>query len=230
MKGLFLALATAVALPAAVAAQPAPAAGQRDWSRTVVQTAEGGFRMGNPDAPVKIVEYLSLTCPHCAAFAQEGSPRLIRSYVRTGRASLEYRNFVLNIADAAASMLARCGGSDFFFPIADRMLATQSQWTARIGALSSAQQAEINALEIGARLTRLAEAGGLDAIAAQNGVPAEQGRRCLSDAAALNRLAEMNRVAAAAGIVGTPTFLINGTPVQAHDWATLEPLIRRAGR
>ena len=65
--------------------------------------------MGNPDAPVKLVEYGSLTCPHCADFAAAGdASRWSRNYVRSGRVSFEYRNFVLNGIDVAATLLARC--------------------------------------------------------------------------------------------------------------------------
>ena len=69
-------------------------AAQRDWTQTVARTPEGGFRMGNPDAPVKMIEYLSLTCPHCAAISRgERRDALIRDYVRSGRVSIEYRNY-----------------------------------------------------------------------------------------------------------------------------------------
>ena len=220
--------AAALAAPAAVAtAQQRPAA-QRDWTQVTAATPEGGFRMGNPDAPVKVVEYLSLTCPHCADFSRDGAPALIRNYVRSGRVSLEYRNYVLNGVDATASLLARCGGAASFFPMAERLFATQNQWTARISGIDQAGRSAIAALPPGQRLVRLAEIGGLTAVAAQHGVPLARGRACLADEAALRRLGEMNQAAAVLGIDGTPTFLINGTKVEAHDWTALEPLIRRA--
>ncbi len=74
----------------------------------MARTPEGGFRMGNPAASVKLIEYFSTTCPHCAHFAAEGTPVLVRNYVRTGRVSLEYRNYVLNGLDVAASFISRC--------------------------------------------------------------------------------------------------------------------------
>ena len=104
------------AAPAAPAANARPAA--RDWSHTVVATAEGGFRMGNPAAKVKLVEYGSLTCGHCANFARAGVASLVGTYVRSGKVSYEYRNFILNGLDVAASLVARCGGASRFFPIA----------------------------------------------------------------------------------------------------------------
>ena len=221
--------AGAMVFPAAVApAQQAQQTAQRDWTRNVVQTPEGGFRMGNPEARVKVVEYLSLTCSHCATFAQNGAPALIRDYVRTGRASLEYRNFVLNGVDVTASLLARCGGTARFFPIAGELLATQPNWMGRVDGLTQAERNQLNALPSGERLAPLAEMIGLTAVAARHGVSAAQARRCLTDEAGLDRLGEMARSASALGINGTPTFLINGARVEVNDWARLEPLIRAA--
>ena len=78
MRLRLLAAAALLAVSAtAVPVQPAPAQAQRDWTRVVAQTPEGGYRMGNPNAPVKLVEYLSLTCSHCAHFSEQGAPRLI---------------------------------------------------------------------------------------------------------------------------------------------------------
>ncbi|WP_165357311.1 thioredoxin domain-containing protein [Sphingosinicella sp. CPCC 101087] len=216
--------ATAFVAPAQQSQRPA----QRDWTRTVVQTPEGGFRMGNPDARVKVVEYLSLTCPHCADFSRTGGAALIDQYVRSGRASLEIRNFVLNGVDVTASLLARCGGADLFFPITGQFLAAQEEWMGRIQGLSQAQWDQISALPPDQRLPRLAEVGGLTDIAVRHGVSAHRARACLTDEAALGRLGEMARAASGSGINGTPTFLINGNRVGANDWGGLEPLIRQA--
>jgi protein-disulfide isomerase len=225
---LLAAAAAAAAVAAAAPAQPAQRPAPRDWSRVVVQTPEGGFRMGNPEARVKVIEYLSLTCPHCADFAQTGAPALIRDYVRTGRASLEYRNLVLNGVDVTASLIARCGGAGSFFPIAGQFLAAQPQWMGRIQALSRPQWDQISALPPAQRLPRLAEVAGLIEIASRHGLTAAAAQRCLTDEAGLDRLGEMARAASAIGINSTPTFLINGDRVNANDWAGLEPLIRRA--
>src|SRR3954469_1746838 len=142
MKALALLAAAALAFPAAAApvhhrAAPARhAASARDWSRVVVATPEGGFRMGNPAARVKLLEYGSLTCPHCAAFAREGEAALVQNYVRTGRVSYEYRNYILNGIDIVASLLARCSGPSGFFPMAQNLYATQQQWIGRITGLT----------------------------------------------------------------------------------------------
>ena len=214
---------------AALAAAPAPAlAQQKDWTRTLAATPEGGFRMGNPAAKVKLVEYASLTCPHCAHFDAEASAPLA-ALVKAGRVSYEYRSLALNGIDVTATLLARCGGPTKFFPIAHRMFATQKSWVDKISGMPQAQKDQLKKLGTGAMLSRLADHGGLTQIAAQGGVTAAQGKACLADPAALARLDAIGQGAAKLGISGTPSSLINGTRVEAHEWKALEPLIKRAG-
>ncbi len=71
----------------------APPAGKA-WAEVVTKTPEGGYRMGNPEAPIKLIEYGSLTCSHCAEFAHEAMAELRDSFVASGRVSFEMRNFV----------------------------------------------------------------------------------------------------------------------------------------
>ena len=233
--GLFLALATlacvaapapAMAAPAKKAAPARPAA--RDWTRTVVVTPEGGYRMGNANAPVKLVEYASLTCPTCARFTNSGKS-LLAARVRTGRVSYEFRNYVLNGIDVTATLLARCAAPVRFFPLVESLYASQPQWVGKISGLPQAEKDRLKALPEGEMLGRLADAGGLTQLAASAGVSAQRGRACLADPAALKRLESMVEAANAIGVHGTPTFFVNGARVHAHDWAELEPLIRQAG-
>jgi len=215
--------------PHAAAAQPrkAPPAAV-DWARNVVATPEGGFRMGNPNARVKLVEYGSLTCGHCAAFARDGMAQLVGTFVKSGKVSYEFRNFVLNGLDVAASLIARCGGPGRFFPVADKFYATQPQWMGRLSALTAAQKAQLNALPEDQRLGRLAETVGLTGLAAQHGIAPAQAKRCLADQAALDRLGTMAEAAQAQGVHGTPTFFLNGANIGSHSWATLEPILRES--
>src|SRR5258707_13809131 len=90
---------------AATAARPA-AKPKADWTSTVVATAKGGFRMGNPASKVKLIEYGSLACPHCRHFEETGYKPLVKQYVRTGRVSYEFRNLLLNGPDISVSLLA----------------------------------------------------------------------------------------------------------------------------
>ena len=227
--GLAAAPLAAAAPHRAAPAHRAAAPAARDWARTVVATPEGGFRMGNPAAPVKLIEYGSLTCPHCAAFAQEGVPQLVGRYVRSGKVSWEFRNFVLNGIDVTASLLARCAGPRGFFPMADTLYASQPQWIGRISALSQAEKDKLKTMGDAARLARIAEAGGLTQLAARYGVPAARARQCLADPAGLDRLGKIHQGGEALGVQGTPTFFVNGTMVDGIEWAQVEPALRAAG-
>jgi protein-disulfide isomerase len=217
-----------VAAPATAApakkSTPAPA----DWTRAVVETPEGGFRMGNPAAKVRLVEYASLTCPHCASFAASAKGPLAK-HVRSGRVSFEYRPYVLNGFDLMATLLTRCAGPSRFFAFSDTLFETQSQWLGRIDAVSEADRQRIGALPEDEQLAAIAEAAGLTQVAVQHGVPAEKAKACLADAAAVQRLEEIGAAADASGVSGTPTFSVNGSLVHAHEWAELEPLIAQAG-
>lgn len=230
----FAAIAFAAAAALAAPAATAPAPGKKgssaavDWSRTVAATPEGGIRKGNPNARVKVVEYASLTCPHCADFAKSASAPLNRA-VLSGKVSFEYRPYILNGIDAAATVLARCASPANFFRLTDSLFATQADWVGKVSGMSGAEKSRLLALSEGGRLVRIAEIGGMLPIAARAQVPEARARACLADPARLERLGQINEAAEALGVQGTPTFFINGSRVHAHDWAELEPLIRQAG-
>src|SRR5262249_38683054 len=88
----------------------------------------GYLAMGSADPPVTIVEYGSMTCPHCAHFHQTPYPELKKKYVDTGKVRFIFREFPLDQLAAAASMLARCAGKDKFFPLLEALFAQQSDW------------------------------------------------------------------------------------------------------
>lgn len=217
--------AAAVPTGSAPAQQRRPAV-QRDWTRNVVQTPEGGFRVGNPAARMKVVEYFSLTCPHCAEFAHASGPRLIPNYVRSGRVSIEYRNYVLNGMDLAAAMLSRCAAPGDYVALNHALLASQEQWMNRLGSLNAAQRQQLEAAAPLDRMQRVVAFGGLDAIATRHGMSALQIQACLSNQAGLDRVLAMRDAADRAGITGTPTFMINGRQVETNIWAGIEPLLR----
>src|SRR3546814_11296312 len=87
--------------------------------------------MGNPAAPVKLIEYLSYTCPHCAAFSAESAAVLRGRMVKSGKVSLELRNAVRDKLDLAAAALARCAGTQGFFAASDALFARQPDWSPR---------------------------------------------------------------------------------------------------
>lgn len=199
---------------------------RRDWLQTAERTPEGGFRIGNPNAQVKLVEYLSLTCPHCAEFAHEGGSRLFQTYVASGRVSVEYRNYVLNGYDLAAAFLSRCAAPRAYFNLSHELLGSQPRWVGRMQNLTDAQRNELRALAPLQAMQRIVSMLGLDEIAARHGLSAAEQRTCLADQAGLDRLDTLKTAANAAGVEGTPTFFINGQLVQGNTWAAIEPLLR----
>src|SRR5689334_16077273 len=100
----------------------------QDWTQVIQATPEGGYRMGNPDAPVKLVEYASISCPHCAEFTAEGATPLRERYVKSGQVSWEYRPVMLFPTDPGVFLLLRCQGAQPFFRLADQLYATQRDW------------------------------------------------------------------------------------------------------
>ena len=220
--------ATANSSTTAEAVQP-PADG--DWSQVVTQTPQGGFRMGNPDAPVKLVEFGSMTCPHCAEFDEQGVQPLIDQYVKSGRVSFEFRNYVRDPFDIAAALIARCNGAKSFFPLTRAMFDAQPEWIAK---LQSAPQAQLEALQnLGPQrqFLEIAQLADLQQWAAMRGVPSSKSTACLSDQNAINQLVQMNSDATSEypQLPGTPAFAINGELLESTtNWATLEPKIREA--
>jgi protein-disulfide isomerase len=210
----------------AAAAIPAPNGG--DWSQAVTQTPEGGFMMGNPNAPVKLVEFASMTCPHCAEFSEK-SPQLIDQYVKTGRVSYELRNYVRDSADLAASLLARCGGATPFFKLTDQMFAAQEEWFGKLQAISPAEMQQLQTLQPAQAVPAIGEKAGLVQFVQMRGIPAQKAQQCLSDQAAVQKLVDMTNKANEFQIPGTPAFLINGKVVEnAASWEALEPQLKQA--
>src|SRR5881398_3208672 len=116
-----------LAVPAS--AKPAAKAPLRtDWTHVVAATPAGGFVLGNPKAKVKLVEYGSLTCPHCRAFDEEGVPTLLGKFVKSGQVSWEFRNYVRDAADLTAALIARCNGARGFFPLVRALYHDQPTW------------------------------------------------------------------------------------------------------
>ena len=197
-----------------------------DWSTMVTKTAEGGFLMGNPNADVKLVEFGSMTCPHCAEFAEAGVPQLVEKYVKTGRVSFEFRNYVRDGLDVAMSLVARCGGEAQFFPLTDALFKSQRELFERVQAAPPAQQQALSQSPQG--YGQLAD---LQQWAAQRGLPSARSGACLADQDEANRVVQMTTDATSQypDFRGTPSFTINGKLLEdTANWETLEPKLREA--
>ena len=197
-----------------------------DWAEMVSETPEGGIRMGNPDAPVKLVEYASMTCPHCAAFSRDASESLRETYVRSGQVSWEFRNFVMNAPDMAMAALSRCQPPAAFFRTIDQLFAQQQEL---MTAIDEAEEARLRDLPPEQLITPLARAMDLDTFFARRGMPEARFNECLADTEALQRLTDgTNRAVTQEQVQGTPSFFINGQRQDASDWRMLEPRLRAA--
>ena len=91
------------------------------WDTVVAATAAGGMLMGNPAAPIKLVEYGSLSCPHCARFAVEAMEPLKTEFVSSGRVSYEYRSFAIHPQDVPLTVMIRCAPKESFFPLLEQV-------------------------------------------------------------------------------------------------------------
>ncbi len=211
-----------------VAAVPAPAG--TSWSETINQTADGHFVMGNPAAKIKLVEYGSYTCSHCADFAHEADPE-IRKIVDTGKMSFEFRNYIRDPLDMTSALLARCGGKDIFYPLSEQFFGNQSAMFEKAQAIGDAAYQQALSSPPAERFVRLAGAVGLLDFAKQRGIAEDQARQCLADTAAAEALAKgVEKANADYQITGTPSFLINGVLVDnVATWASLHPKLKEAG-
>jgi protein-disulfide isomerase len=213
-----------------VTAAPVPAPNNGDWSTIVTKTAEGGFLMGNPNAKVKLVEFGSMTCPHCAEFEEQGGKALIDNYVKKGLVSWEFRNFVRDPLDMTATLLARCGGEANFFGMTRTLFHDQKNWFSKVQGADQAQLQALQSMPPAQQFSTMANLAGLKTFAAQRGVPRAKADQCLGNQAEIDQLVQMNSDAVSGfSIPGTPAFLINGSLVeQTSSWETLEPKIKEA--
>jgi protein-disulfide isomerase len=152
---------------------------------------------GSPSAPVTIIEYASMTCPHCAAFQKDVIPLLTKDYIDTGKVKLVFREYPLDGAARMASAVARCFSGDQFFSFIDLLFANQMNW--------------IKDFDNNQQITREDVLEGLAQLARQAGMPRDKVEACADDTNNLalvdgNWMEGMTRY----NVNSTPTFIING--------------------
>jgi protein-disulfide isomerase len=147
----------------------------------------GDVVLGSDKAPVTVIEYASMTCPHCAHFSMTTFPELQKRYIDTGKVRFIFREFPLDALAAAGFMLARCAGKDKFIPVIEALFAKQPEWMVK------------------EPIAPLRE------IAKQFGFTEQSFDACLANQKVLDDIqAVRDRAASKLGVDSTPTFFING--------------------
>jgi protein-disulfide isomerase len=231
-------LASLIAAAWLLIAGTGPAAAQTarraapDWVATVVKTPQGGYRQGNPNAKIKLVEYGSRTCPTCGRFAAEGVEPLRREWIASGKLSYEFRDYLIHGApDLALALLNQCVPTNRFFTVLDWMFANQATFDAPLHALMERRPEEVQgwqALPPPQAATRFADELGMIGFMKARGLPEAQARKCLANPALIRGIAEVNAAAVNQGVQGTPSFFVNGRRVRAFTWDQLQPELRAA--
>jgi protein-disulfide isomerase len=156
----------------------------------------GEQALGDPKAPVTLIEYAAVTCPHCSDFFISQFPEIKSKYIDTGKVHFIFREFPLNALDVAGFMLARCAGDDKFFPMVDTLFEKQREWVVQ------------KPLEP------------LMAIAKQAGFTKESFEACLANQKVEDGVKWVReRATEKFGVSGTPTFFINGQKYSGNPTA-----------
>lgn len=148
--------------------------------------------LGKADAPITIVEYASMTCPHCARFHKDVLPKLKEKWIDTGKAKLVLREFPFDAAALQAAMLARCAPPERFQPLIETLFETQDSWAV--------------AKDWRGALERTAKLGGIS----KKDFDACLGNKALEDQVVQSRLVAATQL----GVNSTPTFFVNGTKLE----------------
>lgn len=162
--------------------------------------------IGRADAPVTVIEYSSLTCPHCAAFHRETLPLIKRDYIDTGKVRIVFWDFPLGNLAMAAAMVARCSGNNYISMI-DALFRSQETW--------SRSDTPFDAIAGIARLS---------------GMSVDDLENCLDDEALLKALqAKASHASQALGVDSTPTFFIEGKKVPGNlPYEDFQDLLNKA--
>lgn len=176
--------------------------------RVTLEQALAEKVLGKKEAPITILAFESLTCPHCAAFHRETLPELKKQYIETGKAKLVFMDFPLDNRAMIASMLARCVGEERFFAVVELLFSSQRRW---------ALVPDGN--EFIKELGRIGRFGGLTE---------EQFQSCMRSEPLFNALKDRRtKFGDQYEISSTPTFVINGQKiVGAQPFAEFEKILK----
>ena len=179
---LVVVLSLGGALPAAAQGTPGADAAKQ------LAVQPGDRVLGKADAPITIIEYASLTCPHCAHFEVDVLPKLKAKWIDTGKAKLVLRDFPLDEPALRAAMVARCAPPERFYPLVDTFFAQQEQWA--------------TTRDYRAALEKLAKLGGISN---------KEFAACISDKKLEDQVTQSRLTASQElDVQATPRFFING--------------------
>jgi protein-disulfide isomerase len=159
---------------------------------------------GNPNAPITMLEYASMTCPHCARWQEEVMPKLDAAYIKTGKVRYIFREFPLDGAARMASALARCQKGESFHSFIDLLFKNQRQWVDPNGDDNVTQE------EVKQGLVQMARVAGLTQ---------QQAEACMADPKNL-QIVDDNWTDAqnTYNVSGTPTFILGDT-IHRKEWS-----------
>ena len=215
-------------LAVAILAAPAAAAVQQVWASVARPAPQGSYVIGNPAAKVKLIEYVSYTCPHCGHFTRDSAKVLKDQMIASGSTSVEIRSSVHDRYDLVAATLARCSGPALFPRMHQLLFDRQEEWLNKAVAFDPVGSQNPAGNSQGEKMRTLAKGAGLVDIAKAAGMTEPAINACFTNEA--NVAATLKVAQAMQGkIKGTPTFELNGKLIENADWTTLEPMLRKAG-
>ncbi len=211
-----------------IAAVKAPVG--KAWTDVVSVTELGGYKMGNPEAKLQLLEYGAISCPACAKFSVESSEE-IKKMVETGTVAMEFRPFLIHgIQDIPGFLLAKCNGPESFFGLAEQLYATQNEWLGRLQTVDQAEyQAKMQASP-SEQISYLADKMGLIDFVKQRGVPEDKARTCLADQKTTDAMVKLTEYGGNEDKVNsTPTLMLNGNNLNTGSWNEVKTKLRQAG-
>jgi protein-disulfide isomerase len=162
--------------------------------------------LGKSTAPVTVIEYVSLTCPHCANFQKNLFARLKKEFIDTGRVRYIVREFPIGHTAGHAAIINRCAPEDKYFFLLNQFLTRQPEWVS--------QEVRPDAIY---------------AVAKSSGMSRETFDKCLSNQTIIDGLTEVKQRGRQFGVIGTPTFFINGRKAQGEvTYDEIKALVEQA--
>ncbi len=193
-KRSFVVLALGAVLSALLAAAPAAISFAADEAKAPAPAASQplpDMAIGKADAPVTIIEYSSLSCPHCAAFHKDVFPALKSEYIDTGKVRYVMREFPLNESALGGAVIARCLDPSRYFAFTSLLFAKQDEWAFKQDALAPLKQ-----------------------LAKQAGMTGEEFDKCINNDELQKKVLAVRDEGQKKGVNATPSFFINGMPLK----------------